>query len=445
MITKFKSLLKHKGRMKYFNNTLWIMVEKIITIGVAFLVTILVARYLGPAQFGFLSYAMSIIALGAVAGQVGLDGLIVRELSKYQDATQEIMGSSFVLKGFGYLIGLILVMAFTLVTENVQSDEFWVLLILATTLLFKPFNVVSFWFHSRLEAKYTAIINTTVFIIISIIKIALVFGGAHLILFAFANAIQSILISIILIIFYCFKSKHNFTTWRFSFIRAKELLSQGWMVFLGSIFAVIYLKVDQVMLKWLVGVEEVGIYAVAASISEAWYFVPAAIMASFFPRLVKLKENNPVQFNIRLQQLFDLLFILALGVAIAVTLVAEPLITKTFGIVYQSAVSILIIHIWAALFIFMRGVLSKWVLIENMFMFSIATQGLGALANVVLNYWLIPQYGGVGAAYATLLSYAAASYLALFFHSKTRPMFWMMSKSIFSPIRYIVYILKKKL
>ena len=80
-----------------------------------------------------------------------------------------------------------------------------------------------------------------------------------------------------------------------------------------------------------------------------------------------------------------------------------------------------------------------------MLMFSIITQGLGALANVVLNYSLIPQYGGVGAAYATLLSYATASYLALLLHSKTRPVFWMMSKSIFSPIRYIVYILREKL
>lgn len=429
----------------YLANTSWIMAEKVIGIGLGFLVTILVARYLGPVQFGVFAYAMSLIALFATAGHVGLSGLLVRELSKYPDAKQEIMGTSFGLKGFGYLIGLILVMVFTLVTENVQSDEFWVLLILATTLLFQPFNVIDYWFQSRLEAKYTAIVNTTVRIIVSIIKIALVFGGAHLILFAFANAIQAILVAIMLIIFYRYKSKLNLTTWRFSLIRAKELLSESWMSFVGSIFAIIYLKVDQVMLKWLVGAEEVGIYAIAVSLSEVWYFVPAAIMASFFPKLIKLKENNPVQFNKKLQQLFDLLFIVALGVAIVVTLVAQPLITTMFGKVYQVAAPILMIHIWAALFIFMRAVFSKWILIENMLMFSMTTQGLGALANVVLNYWLIPQYGGVGAAYATLLSYVAASYLALLFHSKTRPVFWMMSKSIFSPIRYTVYKLREKL
>ena len=157
----------------YLANTSWIMAEKVIGIGLGFLVTILVARYLGPVQFGVFAYAMSLIALFATAGHVGLSGLLVRELSKYPDAKQEIMGTSFGLKGFGYLIGLILVMVFTLITENVQSDEFWVLLILATTLLFQPFNVIDYWFQSRLEAKYTAIVNTTVRIIVSIIKIAL--------------------------------------------------------------------------------------------------------------------------------------------------------------------------------------------------------------------------------------------------------------------------------
>ena len=144
-------------------------------------------------------------------------------------------------------------------------------------------------------------------------------------------------------------------------------------------------------------------------------------------------------------ELFDLLFILAFGVAIVVTLIAQPLITMVFGQVYQVAAPILMIHIWAALFIFMRALFSKWILIEDVLIFSMLTHGLGALFNVALNYWLIPHYGGVGAAYATLFSYATSSYLALLLYSKTRPVFWMMTKSIFSPIRYSIYILREKL
>jgi len=141
--------------------------------------------------------------------------------------------------------------------------------------------------------------------------------------------------------------------------------------------------------------------------------------------------------------MYDLLFMLALAVAILVMLVAVPVIDLMFGGAYQAAAQILIIHVWAALFVFMRALFSKWLLIENLLEFSLITQGLGALSNVVLNYWLIPLYGGVGAAYATLISYAMASYLTLFLHPKTRPVFWVMTRSIMSPLRYTVFKLLK--
>lgn len=426
----------------YLANTSWIMAEKIFQMGITFLVTILVARYLGPTQYGVLAYAISLVALFAVAGHAGLSGLVVRELVKHPDSKQEIMGTSFGLKGLGYLLGLMLVLAFTLATANYQKDEFWLLIILSLTLLFQPFNVIEFWFQSRLESKYAAIAKTTSLILASLLKVAFVMAGSHLILFALANAAQALATAIALILLYKFKSKLSPLTWTYSTIRARELLSQGWLVFLGSIFAIIYLKIDQVMLKWLVGAEEVGIYAVAASLSEAWYFVPTAIVASFFPKLIQLREKDGAQYNHRLQQLIDLLFMLALGVAIAISLISKPLVVTMFGAAYEGAAQILVIHIWAALFIFMRAAFSKWILIENVLIFSLITQGIGAITNILLNLWFIPLHGGVGAAYATLLSYATASYFALFLYPKTRPVFWMMTKSIVSPVRYSIYKLR---
>ena len=438
--------------LKFFNiyniyivNTMWGVTERVFSIGASFLVSIMVARYLGPAQYGLYSYAIALFALFSILGSMGVDALTVRELSKHTNVKQEIMGTSFGLIGFGHLLGLILLWGFLLLSENIQSEVFWLLLILSINFFFYPFYIINYWFAFRLEFKYPSLALMISIFISSIIKIALVIGGANLILFAYANVIQVILTVTILIFFYKYKSELSLFTWRFSYIKAKELLSQSWMIYVGSFFAVIYLKVDQVMLKWLVGVEEVGIYAVAATLSQAWYFLPIAIVGSFFPKLIKLKENNSTHLNKRFQQIFDLLFIMAFVVAIVITLVAEPLIMMMFGQVYQDAAPILTIHIWTALFIFMRILFTKWIVIENLLMFSMLTHGLGALFNVTLNYWLIPNYGGVGASYATLFSYATSSYLALFFYSKTRPVFWMMTKSIFSPIRYSIYILREKL
>jgi len=419
------------------------MSEKVLNTGINFFATILVARYLGPEQFGILAYAISFVALFAIVGHVGLSGMVVRELVKYPDTNEEIMGTSFALKGVGSLVGIVLLLVFIFLTEEYKSTEFWILIILMFSLLPQPFDVVDFWYQSRLEAKYTAISKILALVVSAGLKVSLVFVGANVILFSLANVIQAVFGAALLVLFYRFKSRLSLKNWKFSLTRAKYLLSQGWMVFLGSIFAVIYLKVDQVMLKWLVGAEDVGVYAVAATISEAWYFVPAAIVTSFFPKLIKLRDAGPSIYHKRLQQIFDLLFMLALVVAATITFIAQPLIIVMFGEAYQQAAPILVIHIWAALFIFMRAVLSKWILIEHVLMFSLITQGMGALANVALNYWLIPIYGGEGAAYATLISYATASYLALVLYSKTRLIFWMMTKSIFSPIRYVIAPLLK--
>jgi len=424
--------------MRYFKNTSWLLGERILRMGVGLFVGIWIARYLGPEQFGFLAYAISLVSLFAIVGHAGLSGLVVRELVKYPEVKDETMGSSFFLKGGGYLIAILLLLIFAFFTESESSDEFWVLTILTFSLFFLPFNVIDLWFESRLEAKFTAISHALALLISSVLKIGFIVCSSKLVFFALANFIQAGMVALLLIFFYRDKSKQSIKKWRFSLSRAKELMSQGWMVFLGSIFAIIYLKIDQVMLKWLVGAEAVGIYSVAVILSEAWYFFPVAIVASFFPKLIKLKEHDLGLYQRRFQQMYDLLFMLALAVAIFVMLVAEPVIDLMYGGAYQAAAPILIIHIWAALFVFMRAAFSKWVLIENMLIFSLITQGLGTLVNVALNYWLIPLYGGIGAAYATLVSYATASYLALLLYPETRLMFWMMTRAIMSPLRYTV-------
>jgi len=213
---------------------------------------------------------------------------------------------------------------------------------------------------------------------------------------------------------------------------------------LGSFFAVIYLKIDQVMLRWMVGDTAVGVYSVASTMSEVWYFIPTAIVASFFPRLIELKKEDSGLYHKKLQQIFDILFIIALAVAIAVNLLAPHLIGLLFGAVYQDAGAILVIHVWAALFIFMRAALSKWILVENLLVFSMITQGFGALVNVILNFYLIPLFGGQGAAIATLISYATASYFSLLVTPKSREVFVMMSRAMLSPVRLpYMYLLRK--
>ena len=414
---KFNFLNFYKKFEIYLHNILWIMGDKIANLIVGFLVIVIMARYLGPEDFGIFSYAISVVALFSAAGHIGLSGLVVREIVKKPDERGVILGTTLGLKFIGMALGYTLLLIYGIIYEGVSSIEFTVLAIAGVVLLFRPFDVIDFWFQAFVQARYVTYARITGLAVSSVLKLLFVLLGFSVSYFVVANLIQAIAVTLAFLYLYKLKSNLKVSEWSFSWAKAKDLFSQGWVVYLGSIFAVIYLKVDQVMIRWLEGSEAVGIYAVAAQFSEAWYFVPVAIVTSFFPKLINLKEENPEQFNKRLQQLFDLLFIMALGVAVVITFLSDWLVIFFFGVSYGDSASILVIHIWAAIFIFMRAAFSKWILIENALVFSLITQGAGALVNVLLNYLLIPRFGVQGAAYATLISYAFASFLSLIIYS----------------------------
>jgi O-antigen/teichoic acid export membrane protein len=421
----------------YIKNSSWIIGGRVFDIGIAFIVTVIVARYLGPNKFGVLSYAISLMSLFATAGHVGLSGIVVREVVKYPDHNAEILGTTVGVKLFGYFVGFLLLILTFFISGKRGGGEFWVVTIVALSMFFKPIDVIDFWFQAHRQAKFTTIARSCSVVCAACFKLFLVYSGGKLLSFAFGNLLQSFSVALLLIIFYSAKSSTTIRAWCFSLSRAKILLRQSWLIFLGTMFAVVYLRIDRVMLKWMVGDEEVGIYAIAATLSEAWYFVPSAIVVSFYPRLIQLREESRQKYEFRLQKLFDTLFVIASVVAICVTVFSDLFIELFFGEQYARSATILSIHIWAAIFIFMRAAFSKWIIIENALIFSLVTQGLGALSNVVLNFYLIPLYGGNGAAVATLIAYASASYFSLIMHTKTRPVFWMMTKSILSPMRYL--------
>jgi PST family polysaccharide transporter len=126
----------------------------------------------------------------------------------------------------------------------------------------------------------------------------------------------------------------------------------------------------------------------------------------------------------------------ALALAVFLQFAGRPLVQLLFGTEFSASTPVLQIHIWAGVFIFMRALLSRWLLAEDLLRFSLLTHVAGAVMNVALNLMLIPRYGAIGAAVATVISYASAGWLALFLSARTRPMGWMMGKSLLLPLRW---------
>lgn len=191
-----------------------------------------------------------------------------------------------------------------------------------------------------------------------------------------------------------------------------------------------YMRVDQLMLGTMADDHALGIYSAAVRLAEAWYFLPMVIVSSVFPSIVQLKRQDPYLYDHRTQRLFNLVSALSYAVVIPTSFLAGPIITLLFGPAYSEAAPILLVLMWSGLFVALGVAREAWIVSEGLMPFSLATTIVGAVCNIALNLLLIPRYGAIGAAVATLVAqWAAVSLSTLFFH-QTRRVFRMQAKAV---------------
>ncbi len=435
IINKLYNFITQKGFKRYFLNTGWLLTERVIRMCLNFFVGVWVARYLGPERLGLLSYAQSFVGLFLAFSTLGLNTIVIRDLVK-EEKNGPLLGTTFGLKLIGsFLVFLTLAIAINFTQNN--SFENLLIFIIASSTLFQSFNVIDFYFQSKVLSRYVVYSNIITLGVSSILKVILILNNAPLITFAYVVLWDSFILSIGYIYFYL-KNKLSFKSWRFDLTLAKTLLKESWPLILSSVVISIYMKIDQVMIKSMLNNEAVGQYAVAVKISETLYFLPMVISSSLFPAIIKAKKLGARLYQKRLVQLYAFVGWLAIGIALPITFVGTWLINFLYGADYALAGNVLLVHIWAALFVFWGVANSKWLLIENLQIYYMINTTLGAIVNIVLNLFLIKSLGIMGAAWSTIISYAISSYFGLAFYKKTRSSFIQITKSL-THIKSIFY------
>jgi PST family polysaccharide transporter len=418
------------GLQKVIGNAGWLFADKILRMGVALFVSVWVARYLGPAQFGLLNYAVAFVAMFSALATLGLDGITVREIVKAPERSDEILGSVFVMKLAGGMVTLLVTVCVISLLRYGDSHVRLLVGIVAAGTIFQSFDTIDFWFQSQVLSKYTVYARNTAFLLIAAVKVGLILNGASLMSFAVAAFAEIALAALGLIIVYRYNG-YRLSAWHGSVSMCRKLLSDSWPLILGSISVVLYMKIDQVMLGDMLGNAEVGIYTAATRISEVWYFIPMAVVSSVFPAVMEAKSVDEGHYLRRLQRLFNLMSAMALCIAVPMTFVASRIITVLYGDKFVMAGTVLQIHIWATLFVFLGVAQSVWDLAENMTRLSLMRTTTGAVVNILLNLYFIPKYGVKGAAMATLISQIVAAYLFDLATRKTFPLFKMKTKAVF--------------
>jgi PST family polysaccharide transporter len=414
---------------KIISNTGWLFADKVLRMGVGLIVGVWVARYLGPEQFGLLSYATAFVALFAATASLGLDGIAVRDIVREPAQTKEILGTVFFLRLAGGLATLVLTVTCISLLRPAETLIRWLILIIAAGTVFQAFDTIDYWFQSHVQSRYTVIAKNAAFLFTALLKIILLIVKAPLIAFASAGLIEIIAGAMGLLIAY--KSRGQYLkSWGWSLSWAKRLLRDSWPLIFAVFSINIYMRIDQVMLGEMIGGNAVGLYSAAVKLSEIWYFIPAALVSSAAPAIIQIKTENEALYYLRLQKLFNIMTALSLSIAIPMTFLSTRLVTLLFGSAYSTAGQVLAIHIWAAVFVFLGLAQGPWDVSENLTKFSLLRTASGAVLNIVLNLILIPKFSIVGAAVATVVSQSFSAVILNSISNKTRIIFFKQIQSV---------------
>jgi len=420
--TYIKEKWNHAGFQKYFQSTGWMFAARVLSMAVSFFTTVFVARHLGPENLGQLNYAVSFVGIFSFLASLGIDNVLYRDLIRHPDRKKEFLGSALLLKlAGGIATAVIVVVSAVFFAQNDVSRV--LILILSGTFLFNEFQIINFEFQARVKSKYPSIVIFLITIILNLLKILVIVAGKGVIYLAFVLLLEPILYALFYWFIYEKKIEERLFPWKFDAQIARQLLSDSWPLIFTSAFMLVYGRIDQVLIKYMMNASAVGIYSAAVTVAEVWYFIPGIIVSSLFPAIINSKKVSEKFYSARLQKLAFFLFICAVAICLPVTIFAPLAIQILYGKAFLGSVAILRIYVWAAVGTFLGILVDNYLIAENYRGILITRSFVPMIINIILNILWIPKYGIVGSAYATLLSYSLGPLIIFAFHKTRRQIF----------------------
>ena len=386
---------------KVFKNASWIVGCKIAQSLLNLIIGMLTARYLGPSNYGILSYVSSVIAFALPIMQLGLNQTIVKEFVDNPDKEGKILGTALLFNVVSSLFCMFGSILFVLFANAGETETLIICVLYSFTLLFQATEMTQYWFQAKLLSKYPSIASLIAYVIVACYKVYLLISGKSVTWFAFSNVLDYLIISLILVIIYLKKSNEKLSI---DFKFGIKMLSRSKYYIIPSLMVVIFQHTDRIMIKEMLGTTETGLYSAAVTCVGITGFVFTAIIDSFRPVVLEDKSLDNVRYEQRVIQLYSIIIYLSLAQSVVLSVFSKPIVYILYGSEYFGSVGILVVSAWYILFSYFGSVRNVWILAEGLQKYLLPINISGAAVNIVLNYLLIPLMGAVGAAVATLIT-----------------------------------------
>lgn len=405
------TLALRPGLKAVIHNTGWLMFDRMIRLLLGLFVGAWVARFLGPAQFGTLAYVVAFIAIFQAIAKLGADSIVVRDIVHAPEKAGHTLGTLFALRLFAGLIGWVVAILVVTITNPDDNQLILLTAIVGATVVFQAADTIDLWFQSQSQSRRTVLSKLAAYGLANGLKVILILAGASLTAFAFTIMLEFLLAAIGLFVAY-----RRFPTrdrWTFTSGFVRHILSQSWPFLLSSLSIIIYMRIDQIMLKSIRGEHELGIYAAALPLSQLWQAIPITLATSLAPYVARKKLEGPEAYEQSLLYVFRLVGGLSLGASIVTALSAPFIIPFLYGPTYAAAIDVLIIHVFSNVFIALGVAQGLWAANDPaggrvMFVKTLC----GGAASIAINIIVIPRWGAMGAAMTAVIAQFLAAVLS---------------------------------
>ena len=413
---------------KTVQNAGYLIVGKVIQMVFGLVVSLLTARYLGPSNYGLISYAGAYTAFFTAFCTLGINNVLVKEFVDHPGEEGMVIGTTLGLRAVSSVLSSIAIVGITCFVDAGEPITIAVVALASVGTVFHIAETFNYWFQSRLQSKVTAMATLMAYIVSSAYKIFLLVTGSSVMFFALATSVDYLCIGILLLWQY---KKNNGGKLVFSLEYGPKLFDKSKHFILSSMMVAIFGQTDKLMLKHMFGEAETGYYATAVSLCGMWCFILRAIIDSVQPSILEAaKAKNEKLFRQRNIQLYAIVFYFSVFVSLGFTILAEFVIDILYGANYMPAAAPLRIITWYTAFSYLGSARNAWVVSKGCQRYLFSIYGVAALANVILNCLLIPTMGASGAAIASLVAQIFTTLIVPFFIRDMKENSMMMLEAI---------------
>ncbi len=391
-----------KNKKRVIANMSWLMGGKIVNMILSFFVSLATARYLGPSNFGSINYVAAYVSFFSSIASLGLSVIVIKEVSSGEEDDNKVIWTGILMRFLTAVASTIAVVAFFAIAKRNDPLLVPIAALESIAILASAFDTFMYWFQGKLLGKYVSIAGVIAYLAMSLYRLYLLANGADILWFAFATSVDTLVLALVLFIFYV---KENGFRPVISLPLGKKLLKQSYHYLISGLIAILYSKIDQIMLGDMLDKASVGLYSAALAIAGLWGMIPSAFIQSVSPILYKNAQTDRGMFLKRLRQSYAGIWFLNVCWSLAISLFSYWVVLLLYGAEYMGARKALIIVVWYSGISSLGSLTQVYLATENKNKYINYFALAGLVTDVALNALLIPHFGITGAAVATLATY----------------------------------------